>query len=168
MIRRTFSYLHGPLFKKLFTTFVETTYSIWTSNMDTTFEKIYHYSGKCATCSNKIGGLFSSYELLRKAKKTESTIATLKEILRRYHRDIFKHYHSYNNCTLPENFRLRSRPTKKRDYQLVWKAPKDGSRKFFSASKQSKLGMSSQKKSDMPSLSTHLKINWMKHRRICQ
>ena len=96
--------------------------------MDTTFEKIYHYSGKCATCSNKIGGLLSSYELLRKAKKTESTIATLKEILRRYHRDIFKHYHSYNNCTLPENFRLRSRPSRKRDYQLVWKAPKDGVR----------------------------------------
>ena len=34
--------------------------------------------------------------------------------------------------------------------------------------KESKPGMSSQKKSYMPSLSTHLKTNWMKRGRICQ
>ena len=55
--------------------------------MDTTFEKIFNYSGKCATPSNKIGGSFSSHELLRKAKKTESTIVDLQESSRRYNRD---------------------------------------------------------------------------------
>ena len=55
--------------------------------MDATFEKIYNYSGKCATSSNKIGGWFSSHELLRKAKKTESTIVGLQESSRRYDRD---------------------------------------------------------------------------------
>ena len=39
--------------------------------------------------------------------------------------EIFKHFHSYDNCTLPENFRPRNRPSRKHDY-LVWKAPKDG------------------------------------------
>ena len=55
--------------------------------MGTTFEKIYNYSGKYVTPSLKIGGLFSSHELLRKAKKTESTIVDLQESSRRYNRD---------------------------------------------------------------------------------
>ena len=55
--------------------------------MGTTFEKIYNYSGKYVTLSHKIGGLFSSHELLRKAKKTESTIVDLQESSRRYNRD---------------------------------------------------------------------------------
>ena len=42
--------------------------------------------------------------------------------------EIFKHFHSNNNCMLPENFRPRYRPSTKHDYQLVWKAPKDGVR----------------------------------------
>ena len=73
--------------------------------MDTTFEKIYNYSGKCATPSNKIGGCFPSHELLRKAKNTESNIVGLQESRRRSDR-IFKQFHSYDNCTVPENFRL--------------------------------------------------------------
>ena len=55
--------------------------------MDTTFEKIYNYSGKCATPSHKTGGWFSLHELHRKAKKTESTIVGLQESLTRYDRD---------------------------------------------------------------------------------
>ena len=72
---------------------------------------------------------------------------------------------------LTENFRPRNRPNRKHDYQLIWKALKDGVRGVqanFSTSEQSKPGMSSQKKSYMPSLSTHLKTNWMKRGRICQ
>ena len=42
--------------------------------------------------------------------------------------EIFKHFHSYDNCTLPEHFGPRNRPSRKRDYQLVWKAPKNGVR----------------------------------------
>ena len=55
--------------------------------MDTTFEKIYNYSGKCATRTQKTGGWFSLHELHRKAKKTESTIVGLQESLTRYDRD---------------------------------------------------------------------------------
>ena len=55
--------------------------------MDTTFEKIHNHSGKCATPSNKIGGRFSSYELVREAEKTGSTIVGLQGSSRRYDRD---------------------------------------------------------------------------------
>ena len=47
--------------------------------MDTTFENINNYSGKGAAPSSKTGGSFSPYELLRKAKKTESAMAGLQE-----------------------------------------------------------------------------------------
>ena len=55
--------------------------------MDTTFEKIYNDSRKCATPSHKLGESFSSHKLLRKAKKTVSTIVGLPESSRRYDRD---------------------------------------------------------------------------------
>ena len=93
--------------------------------MDTTFEKMYNYSGKCATLSHKIGGCFSSHGILRQAKKL-LVIVGLQESSRRY--DIFKHFHSDDNCTLPDNFRSRNRPSRKHDYQLVRRAPKDGMR----------------------------------------
>ena len=38
--------------------------------MNTTFEKIYNYSGKSETPSHKTVEWFSSHELLRKAEKT--------------------------------------------------------------------------------------------------
>ena len=55
--------------------------------MNTTFEKIYNYCGKCATQNNKIGGWYSSHELLRTSKKIESTSVGLQETSRQYDRD---------------------------------------------------------------------------------
>ena len=95
--------------------------------MDTTFEKIYNYSGKCATPSNKLVDGFHRMSYSEKLRKLN--LPSL--VYRRARGDmieIFKHFHSYDNCTLPENFRPRNRPSRKHDYQLVWKAPKDGVR----------------------------------------
>ena len=39
--------------------------------------------------------------------------------------EIFKYLCSSNNCILPESFRPRPHPSRKHDYQLVWKAHKD-------------------------------------------
>ena len=55
--------------------------------MDITFEKMYNYSGKCATQSHKIGGWLSSHGLLRKTKKAKSTIVGLHESSRQYDKD---------------------------------------------------------------------------------
>ena len=92
--------------------------------MDTTFEKIYSYSGKCAT---KLVDGFHHMSCLERLKKLN-----LPSLVYRRSRgdmtEIFKHFHSYDNCTLSENFRPRNCPSRKRDYQLVWKAPKDGVR----------------------------------------
>ena len=70
--------------------------------------------------------------------------------------EVFNYFHFYDNCTLLENFKPRNHPSRKHNYQMLWKAPKDGMRElqaiFFSASEWSKPGMTSQKKSYMPSL----------------
>ena len=132
--------------------------------MDTTFEKIYSYSGKCAT---KLVDGFHHMSCLERLKKLN-----LPSLVYRRSRgdmtEIFKHFHSYDNCTLSENFRPRNCPSRKRDWygkhpKMAW----EGSRQIFSNSERSKPGMSSQKKSYMSSLSTHLKTNWMKRGRIC-
>ena len=72
-----------------------------------------------------------------KAKCLSSVNHTTKTIYNHHH------HHSYNNCMLPENFRPRNRPSRERDYQVVWKAPTDGVRGLqpnFSTSKESKPG----------------------------
>ena len=166
LIHRTFSYLDGPLFKKLFTTFIRPHLEYDKVICTPHLKKIYNYFGNCATPSHKFGGWFSSHELLRKAKKSESTIVGLQESSRRYDRD-FQHFHSYDNCMLPKNFRPRNSPSRKQEYQLLWKATKEGLRQIFSTSERSKHGMSC-KKSYTSSLSTYLKTNWMKRGRIYQ
>ena len=150
--------------QKIINYLCKTTSWIWTTSMGTTFEKIYNYSGKCAAPSNKIGGWFSSHELLRKTKKTESTLFGLQESSRRCDGEI-------SNISTPTAI---IRYLKISDFEAVlventttnWygKHPKmvwEDSRQIFSTSKRSKPGMSSQKKSYMPGLSTHLKTNWM-------
>ena len=69
LIRRTFFISLGSSLEKIIHCIRKTTSSIQASNMDTTVEKIYNYCEKCAVTSHKIGGWFSSHELLRKAIK---------------------------------------------------------------------------------------------------
>ena len=92
--------------------------------MDITFEKINNYSGKGSTPSNKIGGWFSPHELFRKAKKTGSTIVGLQESSRQNDID-FQIFSLKRRLYATKNFRPRNRPSTNRDYQLVWKAPKN-------------------------------------------
>ena len=127
MIRRTFSYLDGPLFKKLFTTFVrphlEYGQVIWTPRLKkyiTILENVQRRATKLVD-----GFYHMSYsERLKKLN--------LPSLVYRRARDdmieIFKLFHSHHNCTLPEGFRPRNHPSRKHDYQLVWKIPKDGVR----------------------------------------
>ena len=120
VIRRTFSCLDGPLFKKLLTTFgrpyLEYVQVIWTP----------HLKNYITILEN----------VQRRAKKMVERLKKLNLPSLIYRRvrgdmiDIFKHFYSHDNCTLPENFRPGNRPSGKHDYRLVWKAPKDGVRQL--------------------------------------
>ena len=170
LIRRTFSYLYGPQFKKLLTTFVrphlEYGQVIWTPRL----KKYITILENVQRRATKLVDGFHHMSYSERLKK-------LNPLLLFYRRargdmiEIFKHFHSYDNCMLPEKLRPRNRPSRKHNYQPVWDAPKDGVRgnqANFSTSEQWKPGMSSQKKSYIPSLSTHLKTNRVKLGRICQ
>ena len=82
LIRRTFSYVDGPLFKK----------------------KIFNYSGKCTTPSHKLVDGFHHMSYSERLKKLNLPSLVYKRA-RRDMIEIFKHFHSYDNCALPENFR---------------------------------------------------------------
>ena len=129
LIRRTFSYLDGPLFKKLFTTIVrphlEYGHVIWTQHLKkymTILEKVQHRAAK----------LVDSFQHMSYSQGLKKLNLPLL-VYRRARGDmieILKHFNSYNICTLPENFRPQNHPSRKHDYQLVWKAPKDGVREL--------------------------------------
>ena len=105
LIRRTFSYLDGPLFKKIFATFVrqhlEYGQVIWTPYLKkyiTVLENVQRRATKLVD-----GFHHMSYSKRLKKLNLPSLV------YRRARGDmieIFKHFHSYDNCTLPENFRL--------------------------------------------------------------
>ena len=112
LIRRTFSLLGGPLFKKLFTTFVrphlEYEKVIWTPHLKkylTILENMQHRA-------TKLVDRFHHMSYSERLKKLN--LPSL--VYRRARGDIikiFKDFHSYSNCTLPENFRSRNRLSKK-------------------------------------------------------
>ena len=171
MIRRTFSYLDGPLFNK-FTTFVrprlEYGHVIWTPHL----KKYITILENVPRRATKLVDGFHRRSYSERLKK----LNLLSLVYRRAQGDmieIFKHFHSYSNCTLPENFRPRNRPSRKHDYQLVWKAPKDGVRglqaNFF-------YFRTIKTWNELPKEVVHAKsidsfknkLNWMKRGRICQ
>ena len=143
---------------------------IWTSSMDTTSEKIYNYSRKCATPSHKLADGFHHMSYSERLKKLN--LPSL--VYRRARGDMikkFKHFHSCDNCTLPETSDVESVLVENTTTNWYRKHPKmawEDSRQDFSTSERSKPGMSSQKKSYMLRLSNHLKTDWMKRGRICQ
>ena len=170
LIRRTFSSLDGPLFKKLFSTFIRPHLEYDKVICTPHLEKIYNYFGNCATSSHKIGGWFSSYELLRKAKKMN--LSSL--VYRRAQGDIIWIFNIFTLNTIVRYLKIsdletvRVENTSTNWYGKQLKMTWEDSRQIFSTSERSKHGMSCQKKLYMPSLSTYLKTNWMKRGRICQ
>ena len=127
LIRKTFSYLDGPLYKKLFTTFVRSHLKygqvIWTPPLKkhiTILENVQRRTTKLEDGFHHM----SDSERLKKLNLPSQVYRRARGNMI----EIFKHFHSYDNCTLPENFKPWNRPSRKHDYQLVGKSLKDGVR----------------------------------------
>ena len=105
---------------------------------------------------------FYHMSYFRKLRKTESTI--VESIIYRRARgdmiEIFKHFHSYEIVSYMKIVDLETVLVENATTSWYRKHPKmawEDSRQILSTSEQAKPGMSSEKKSYMPSLSTHLK-----------
>ena len=127
LIRRSFTFLDGDLFKKLFTSFVrphlEYACAIWTPFLKkniTIIENVQRRGTKL------IDGF---YELTYNERLKKLNLPTLK--YRREKNDmvqIYKHFYAYDQSNIPSTFERKARPSRKHDFQLVVRTPKDGKR----------------------------------------
>ena len=124
-IRRSFSFLDGSMFKKLYFTFVrpqlEYAVAVWAPHL---YINIIENVQICAT--ELVDG-FSQLDYSERLRRLD--IPTL--IYRRARGDmieIFKHFHSYDKNTLPNSFQPRDRISRKLTFRLHERRPKDGVR----------------------------------------
>ena len=127
LIRRSFSYLDGPLFKKLFTTFVrphlEYSQAIWAPHLKRYVNMLENVQRRATKLVDGFHRLDYSERLKRLNLPSLAYRRARGDMI-----EIFKHFHTYDKLTLSENFKPRNRLSRKHNYQLVWKAPKDGVR----------------------------------------
>ena len=127
LIRRSFSYLDGHLFKKLFTTFVrphlEYAQSVWSPHL----QKYINAIEKVQIRATKLVDGLKHLEYEERLKKLD--LPTLAH--RRTRGDlieVFKHFHAYDQATIPETFQTCDRTTRTHNFQLLSRKPKDGLR----------------------------------------
>ena len=127
LIRRSFSYLDGELFKKLYTCFVrphlEYAQSIWQPHLIKQKKMIENVQIRATKLVDGFHDL--SYE--ERLKKLNLPTLTY----RRERGDmieIYKHIHNYDEQIISSNFRRQLRPSRRHDFQLVENIPADGVR----------------------------------------
>ena len=127
LIRRSFSFLDVSLFKKLYISFVrphlEYAQAVWSPYLAKHVNLLENVQIRATKLVDGMKQLSYS-ERLRKLN-----LPTL--LYRRYRGDmieLWKHFHSYDNITLPLKFQRNSRISRKHGFQLIWNKPKDGIR----------------------------------------
>ena len=127
LIRRSFSYLDCRLFKQLYTTFVrphlEYAQAVWAPHLRKHVIMLENVQKRATKLVDDLKDL-EYPERLRKVN-----LPTL--IYRRARGDmieIYKHFHTYDKSTLSSTFKHQTRTSRKHNFQLVWKSPKDGVR----------------------------------------
>jgi hypothetical protein len=127
LIRRSFSYLDGDLFKKLFTSFVrphlEYAQAVWHPHSLKQKRIIENVQIRATKLVDGLKDL-SYEERLRKLN-----LPTLE--FRRERGDmieVYNHIHRYDRNVISSNFRQQSRPSRKHKFQLVENRPVDGVR----------------------------------------
>ena len=127
LIRRSFSFLDCALFKTLFITFVrphlEYAQAVWAPHLRKHINMIENVQIRATKLVDGLGKL----DYPERLKKLE--LPTL--AYRRARGDmieLYKHFHKYDKSTLPHTFQPRNRISRKHNFQLVWKMPKDGIR----------------------------------------
>ena len=127
LIRRSFSFLDCQLFKKLYITFVrphlEYAQAVWAPHLSKHINMIVNVQIRATKLVDGLGGL----DYTKRLKKLD--LPTLPYRRARGDKiELFKHFHAYDKATLPLSFQPRNRISRKHNFQLVRKLPKDGTR----------------------------------------
>ena len=127
LIRRSFSFLDGELFKKLYTSFVrphlEYAQAIWQPHSVKQKKVIENVQIR----ATKLVDGFQNLPYEERLKRLDLPTLTY----RRERGDmieIFKHIHTYDERIISSNFRRQLRPSRKHNFQLVENVPADGVR----------------------------------------
>ena len=127
LIRRSFSFLDGALFKILFTTHVrphlEYCQSVWSPHLKKDITIIENVQRRGTKLINGFKNLTYSERL------TRLELPTLR--FRRLRGDMiecFKHFNHYDKTSIPNTFKKKFRPGRKHQFELQRKFPKDGTR----------------------------------------
>ena len=127
LIRRSFAYLNGDLFKRLYTTFVrphlEYAQAVWSPISQKLIDMLENVQKR----ATKMVDGFSNLEYEERLRRLD--LPTL--VYRRARGDmieVYKHFHTYDQDLLPDIFQRQSYGMRKHAYQLVWNQAKDGVR----------------------------------------
>ena len=128
LIRRSFSFLDGHLFKRLYTTFVrphlEYAQSVWAPHSQKQIDQLERVQMRATKMVDGMGSLDYQTRLEKLGLPT---------LLYRRNRgdmiEVYKHLNIYDPETIPDqHFKLQNRGSRAHDKKLVWKKPKDGTR----------------------------------------
>ena len=126
LIRWTFSFLDGDTFKKLYTSFVrshiEYANPVWSPHLRKHIRMLQNVQIRTTKLVDGMKDMDYTERL---------QILDLPTLCHRRERgdmiQVWKHFNTYDKCTLPSNFRPLPRTNRKHPYQLTWNRPKDGS-----------------------------------------
>ena len=121
------AFLDGRLFKTLYTTFVrhhlEYAQTVWAPHLKKHIAMLERVQIRATKLVDGLG----SMDYTERLNKLD--LPTL--VYRRARGDmieVYKHLHIHDQDTIPKNFRLHNRGSRRHDHQLVWNMPKDGTR----------------------------------------
>ena len=127
LIRRTFSFLDGETFKKLYTSFVrphlEYANPVWSPHLR---KHVKLLESVQIRATKQVDGM-KDMEYTERLRQLD--LPTLE--YRRKRGDmiqVWKHFNTYEKSTLSPNFRPNPRTNRKHPYQLTWNRSKDGAR----------------------------------------
>jgi hypothetical protein len=127
LIRRSFSHLDANLFKILFASYVrphlEYAQAVWAPHLKKHINMIENVQRRATKSIDGFKNL-SPQERLEKLKLPTLTYRRMRNDLV----EIYKHFHVYDKDTISRRFQHQTRTSRRHNYQLVPRIPKDGVR----------------------------------------
>ena len=166
LIRRSFSYLDGPLFRKIFTTYVRKNLDYGQITWTPYLKKTCNHSATCTTPSYETCGQILSLELRKLNLPSLVYRRTRDKFDRALQKNLIELFFSYQKISHLERVLVENTTT-----NCCVKLPKieqEDSRRISSTSGRSKLEISFQKKLCTLRLSTHLRTNQTRRGSTCQ
>ena len=127
LIRRSFAHLDGNLFKQLYTAFVrphlEYAQAVWSPISQKLVDMLENVQKRATKMIDGYSNLDYEERLRRLNLPTLVYRRACGDMI-----EVYNHFHVYDQDLIPDIFQRQTYGTRKHEYQLVWRKPKDGVR----------------------------------------